>query len=213
MINIYTKYPRTPHLPWSEGIRNDDRVLKDVDHFKGKIVVVTEKLDGENTNMYHDHIHARSLDSKDHPSRHWVKGLHAGMCHNIPKSIRLCGENVFAKHSIFYNQLESYFYLFGAFKENRCVNWTCIDHISKTFKLALVPVLYIGEWDENEIRKCYTGVSKLGGEQEGYVVRLIDGFQIEDFGKSVAKFVRKDHVTTDNHNWLRKEIIKNELRR
>ncbi len=44
----YVKYPRTHHLPWSPGIHADDRVLTDLSAFEGKMVVVTEKLDGEN---------------------------------------------------------------------------------------------------------------------------------------------------------------------
>jgi hypothetical protein len=40
----------------------------------------------------------------------------------------------------------------------------------------------------------YTKQSVLGGEQEGYVIRLADGFQYDDFKQSVGKFVRKNHV-------------------
>jgi len=39
----------------------------------GREVVVTEKMDGENTTMYCDNIHARSIDGRHHPSRDWVK--------------------------------------------------------------------------------------------------------------------------------------------
>lgn len=70
------KYPRTMHLPWSRGYTDDDKILRATDHFAGQEVVITEKMDGENTTMYPDFIHARSLDSKDHPSRHYVKTLH-----------------------------------------------------------------------------------------------------------------------------------------
>ena len=67
------KYPRTFHLPWSPGCTSDDKVLKSVDHFVGKRVIVTEKMDGENTTISKNKIYARSIDSKDHESRHWVK--------------------------------------------------------------------------------------------------------------------------------------------
>jgi uncharacterized FlgJ-related protein len=45
---------------------------------------------------------------------------------------------------------------------------------------------------------------------EGYVVRLADGFSYGEFRKSVAKFVRKDHVTTTKH-WTHGPIVVNEL--
>jgi ribosomal protein S27AE len=37
----YIKYPRTMHLPWSQSVNKDDRLLDSVEHFKGKEVVVT----------------------------------------------------------------------------------------------------------------------------------------------------------------------------
>ena len=42
------KYPRTYHLPWSLGATSDDKILKDTSCFDDKIVIITEKLDGEN---------------------------------------------------------------------------------------------------------------------------------------------------------------------
>ena len=42
------KYPRTFHLPWSPGATSDDKMLKSIEHFIGKEVVITEKMDGEN---------------------------------------------------------------------------------------------------------------------------------------------------------------------
>lgn len=43
----WKKYPRTPHLPWSGTIADDDKRLETVRNFIGREVVVTEKLDGE----------------------------------------------------------------------------------------------------------------------------------------------------------------------
>lgn len=64
-----THYPRTPHLPWSPGASADDVRVADLSGFAGIEVVVTEKLDGENTTLYPDGLHARSLDSAHHPAR------------------------------------------------------------------------------------------------------------------------------------------------
>ena len=58
------KYPRTPHFPWSPGATDDDKILQDLSVFDKQPVVITEKMDGENTTIYADgYIHARSLDS------------------------------------------------------------------------------------------------------------------------------------------------------
>lgn len=42
------KYPRTPHLPWSPGATSDDKYISSFESFRGKQIVVTEKMDGEN---------------------------------------------------------------------------------------------------------------------------------------------------------------------
>ena len=63
------KYPRTAHLPWSPGATADDIYQGKLSSFEGKYVVVTEKMDGENTTLYRDYMHARSVDSRFHPSR------------------------------------------------------------------------------------------------------------------------------------------------
>lgn len=46
--------------------------------------------------------------------------------------------------------------------------------------------------------------SAYGGEREGFVMRIADGFQVRDFTKAVCKYVRANHVQTDEHwreNW------------
>lgn len=104
----YVKYPRTWHLPWSPGTTSDDRVLPSTDLFAGRRVVVTVKMDGENTTMYSDSMHARSLDSRNDETRHWVLNYHSQVAWQIPEGWRVCGENLFAKHSIAYRGLPSY---------------------------------------------------------------------------------------------------------
>lgn len=63
----HIKYPRTYHLHWSNLLK-DDRMLKNYDNFVNKRVIVTLKMDGENTTMYNDYIHARSLENASHKS-------------------------------------------------------------------------------------------------------------------------------------------------
>jgi hypothetical protein len=204
------KYPRTLHLPFSEGAVKEEKNLETTEMFHGKQIVVTEKLDGENTTMYTDCIHARSLDG-DHPTRHWVKGLQARVGWQIPEGFRICGENVYAKHSIEYSELDSYFYAFSVWNQDICLNY--FDGIAFCEELGIftAPVLYVGLWDEVKVRACYTGVSKIGGVQEGYVVRLADEFKFEDFQTSVAKFVRKNHVQTNKH-WAQQVYTVNKLK-
>ena len=211
MVTQYYKYPRTYHLPWSPGLTTDDKKIESLDSFDGKRVVVTEKIDGENTSLYPDHLHARSMDSKHHPSRNCIKQLHSEICFNIPQGYRLCGENAFAKHSIFYDKLPSYFLLFSIWNGKQSLSWDETVEWANLLGLNTVPVLYDGIWDENTIKSCWTGISKFGSTQEGYVVRLAESYHFDDFSKSVTKFVRENHVQTSEH-WLNEKIIPNLLK-
>ena len=206
----HTKYPRTPHLLWSEKFGKDDRVLDSIDHFIGEEVVVTLKLDGENTTMYNDHIHARSLDSSHHPSRNWVKGLWGEIAYKIPKNgFRICGENMFAKHTIHYKNLSTYFFVFSIWQDNKCLSWEETLDYCRLLELTPVPVLYRGVFDYNHISNIYQ--KEYNGDPcEGYVVRLAKEFKYEDFGKSIGKFVSLHFAIGDIH-WMHDKIIKNEL--
>jgi len=207
-MNVLYKYPRTPHLPWSPGGTSDDRVLKDTQHFVGREVVVTEKMDGENTSLYRDTLHARSLDGRHHPSRNWVKALHARIRSHIPDGWRLCGENLYARHSITYEALTSYFQLFSIWnEENVALSWDETSEWASLLGLDLVPVLFRGLWCEPSI----AAIPLDPGKQEGYVVRLADRFAFDQFDTSVAKWVRPGHVRTDRH-WMHAEIVPNRLR-
>lgn len=208
----YYKYPRTYHLEWSPGLQNDDRRQEDYRFFKLSPagIVVSLKMDGENTNLYCDKYHARSLDSKDHPSRHYVKGLWGSIKHLIPEGWRICGENIYTKHSIHYENLDSYFQVFSIWDENNiCFDYGTTLELCKEFGLTHVPVIYQGPWDEELLRDLPNQPIMDG--HEGYVIRTYGSFNYENFNSHVAKYVRKNHVQTDQH-WMSQKLIPNKLK-
>lgn len=214
MLSLYTdyvKYPRSWHLPWSQGQTKDDRTLPNCDNFIGKRVIITEKLDGENTTVYKDYIHARSIDGRDHWSRSWVKNLQGKIGYEIPDGWRICGENLYAKHSIKYENLESYFYVFSIWDDkNTCLSWDDTVSYCDILNLKTVPVLYDGIWNEKLTMSLWA--EKRREETEGYVVRLADAYSYFDFNRSLAKFVRANHVLKENHHWMFTATEKNELK-
>lgn len=207
------KYPKTPHFAWSESLQNDDRRIDSIERFIGQQIVVSEKLDGENTGMTSQRCHARSLDSKHHPSRNLVKQLHATISPQIPNGWKLFGENVYAKHTIFYNELTDYFYLFSVWDENQnCLSWKDTVEWASMLGIKTVPVLYDGIWDENKVKSCWSGTSSFGGKQEGYVARLASEFSLEDFPLSIGKFVSIEFKSnmSDVH-WMQSQVVPNLL--
>lgn len=189
----------------------DDKISADVSHMTNHRVVVTEKMDGENTTMTSEYIHARSVDSKHHESRAWVKNFWSSRRHRIPEGWRICGENMFAQHSIPYNNLPGYFMGFSIWNAgNMCLSWDETTVWFEMLDIPAVPVLYDGIYDEEELLALATPEILLG--REGYVARTAHRFHFEHFKESVRKYVRKNHVQTDEH-WMFRSIIRNGLKK
>jgi hypothetical protein len=215
MQDLRIKYPRTPHLPWSEKVGKDDRKIgfSDINKFYHKDIVITEKMDGENFTLYSNYLHARSKDSGDHVSRHWLKNFHSEIKHHIPKNWRICGENLWAKHSISYKDLPSFFLGFSMWDDNNvCLSWQETIEYFELIGIEPVPVLYAGQTDTIEIfMDIQTEMNS--NQSEGYVVRIADEFHFKDFRYCTAKFVFDTFRPGINGHWLyNKEIKQNRMR-
>lgn len=202
------KYPRTYHMPWSPGVQSDDKVIKTTDRFIGQRVILTEKMDGENTTLYRDGLHARSLDSAHHPSRDFVKSIWSQISYMIPENERVCGENLYARHSVAYDNLEGYFYVFSNWEGDVCKEWD-YTVTEGNFGLPVVKVLYDGIYDERTIRDICENLNT--DRTEGAVLRIADEFHYNEFNECVMKFVRKGHVQTDQH-WMNRAIVPNGIK-
>jgi predicted kinase len=200
-------YPRTPHLPWSPGATSDDVRIGDLSGLRGREVVVTEKLDGENTTLYRDGSHARSLDSAHHVSRAWTKALQGRIGGAIPEGWRVCGENVYARHALAYQDLDGFFYGFSVWDGDRCLPWDDTVRFLRRIGVPTPPVLWRGVFDEKALRALRIDPSR----QEGYVVRTVEGFRRDVFGGHLAKWVRTGHVQESDTHWMFAEIVPNAL--
>lgn len=208
------KFPRIRHLPWSLGRTDDDISMNASDlvkRFHGQRVIVTEKIDGEVSNLYQHFYHARSLDSGSAVWRNWLKAAHAKIAHDIPDGWRVCGENMFAVHSIEYSSLPSYFLVFAVYDEQGCaLDWPDTEMTAAMLGFPTVPVLWQGVYNEESVRRCWSGSSRFGGQQEGYVLRMAGKIPPGLHTRSIAKFVREGHVQT-THHWRHSKIRKNGL--
>jgi hypothetical protein len=128
----------------------------------------------------------------------------------IPSSWRVCGENLYAEHSIHYNDLESYFYGFSVWDDrNVALDWDTTIEFFKELGITPVRVLYRGIYDEAFIKGLWDDSKR--SKMEGYVIRVTNEITYEDFNTYVAKFVRKGHVQTDQH-WMTKAVVPNLLK-
>ena len=219
------KYPRTFHLPYSETITDDDKRLYSDDDFWSMECVMTQKMDGENSVIYPDgYLHARSIDGNKHPWQAWLKKYIQSWCYDIPEGWRVCGENLYPRHSIAYKfPDESYFFqVFGIYDENDyCLSWIETENWCKLLGIRTVPVIWKGRYEDatqamhifDEYKQ--KNLRETGNEVEGFVLRTEDGFSTANFSPfnppvCIAKYVRKNHVTTDAHwteHWTKNEVI------
>lgn len=206
----YFKYPRTPHLPFSEGVTDDDKRLSSDLHFEAfKEVVITVKMDGENTTVYPDgYCHARSIDSKHQPYHSYLLRDIQNWAYQIPPQMRVCGEYLYAKHSIAYDSLDAFFMAFSVWQNNLCLSWENTMSVIETLGIHHVPVIYIGKYNSEFVENLAKKVIEDG--HEGIVVRNAAAFDRNDFEDNIAKYVRPNHVQTDKH-WQFAEIEPNHL--
>lgn len=166
-----SKYPRTYHLPWSEGATNDDRISHSIDSFLNTDIIITEKLDGENCGMTNNGVYARSHTVfTTSPWSVEVRNIHnMYIRNNLTDGFFIFGENMEGIHSIEYTNLTSYFYIFAIRDNNIWLSWDDVEFYSKLLNLPTVPVLFKGSVDSEEklkniIRNLMSSNSRLGGE-------------------------------------------------
>lgn len=138
-----------------------------------------------------------------------MKALQGRVGARIPEGWRVCGENMFARHSIPYEELESFFYGFSVWDGEHCLDWDRTVAFLRDLGIPVPPVLWRGVFDARA-EKTLRALKLDTGRQEGYVVRPADGFGAADFRCLVAKWVRPGHVQTDTH-WMHAAVVENGL--
>ncbi len=208
-----TKYPRTYHFPFSPGATSDDRISENWAAILQHELVMTEKLDGENTCLKADGVYARSHAAPTtSPWAVKMRELWEQHKHTLG-DLEVFGENLYAIHSIEYERLESYLYVFGIRQGGEWLSWEEVEFYAGVLDLPTVPVVMRGIFTEEEILSNIetemAAGSRLGGECEGFVFRNAGRFHSDDFEKNVLKYVRENHVQTDEHwtrNWQRAKL-------
>jgi hypothetical protein len=227
-----TKFPRIPHLPWSPGGTRDDKRLPRIDSFLGRQIVITEKMDGSNLCMRHDAVYARSHSGMPtHKSFDLAKRLHAQLRHKIQPGISIFGEWCYAVHSIKYSSLPGFFLVFATRQESGPEQiefdvmyppvpfwwkWDMVEVRANYMELPTAPLLFQGVVKteielKNLTEELASKPSLFGMDREGLVIRVAEDIENQEFSQHFAKWVRKDHVQTDEH-WLQKPIVKQGLR-
>lgn len=214
------KYPRTYHFSFSPEVHSDDKVIdfEYEDKILNSEIVITLKMDGGNCCIKEEGVFARTHAMPTIcETFNYIKNVHYyGKLDLLNKNYWYFGENMFAIHSIQYNELEDYFYVFNIYdKENDIwLSWEDVKKEAKRCNFNVVKEIFVGKLNPKEIKKLLENSLKLtffGGFAEGFVIRTVDSFTTEEFEQKVCKYVRKGHVKTDEHwstNWKKQNLIK-----
>jgi len=220
------KYGRTYHYPFSPGTTSDDRINYEYwsDLQQIKTVVHTEKLDGENNCLSRWGVFARSHAAPTtSPWTATLREFWQRVKYDLG-NLEIFLENLYAVHSIRYQQLEQHFYVFAVREHDRWLSWEEVQFYAAMLDLPTVPQIEMETTPGNQAlfeQKIMNMVATAGAFEpvdsatgkpctlEGIVSRNAAGFYIDAFAHNVFKWVRKGHVKTNEHwtrNWKRARL-------
>ena len=211
------------HFGFSPGAKNDDRIATSLDEMRllSKDLVYTEKLDGENTCIKRDGIYARthSVVNRNEWAHHlWGKWA---TIKNELHGLEIFGENMYAIHSIEYQRLPDYFFVFAIRDGDLWYEWDEVNYFARYFNFSVVPEFPVelivdslnalnSQEHIQETVQLFMTMPNFGNKIEGVVVRNRESFTTDEFDHNVLKYVRKDHVQTDEHwtkHWKKATLV------
>lgn len=249
------KYPRTPHLEGSRLQAGDEDISRiPFCEIAGERIVVEEKCDGANCGVSFDGDGTLLLQSRGHyltggySERHyalfkqWANVHRDAFYRVLGARYILYGEWLYAKHTVYYNDLPHYFLEFDVFDRDAGL---FLDTASRRALLSVlpvrsVPVLTQGTFSTLSELKGFLGPSRYmrephleslrqycseaGLDAEKYCAEtdaspLMEGLYIKVEADGAVqrrmKFVRASYlqgIAEDDTAWLQRTIIPNQLR-
>lgn len=175
--------------------------------------------------------------SFDHlKSEYWDRNVYE----NLPEHLQVFGENMYAKHSIHYGcphdgcgggcdaapPVNDIFLVFGVFdtRYNLWLSWPETQQVADEIGFPTTPVIYGPVFDipsfkgGGQVEQQFLDYMTQQGEEavdeghEGIIVRSMYPFHYGQFPRKLGKFVRPNHVTTDEH-WMFQETVRNVVQR
>lgn len=251
---VLKKYPRTPHLEGSR-LQWGDEDLSQIPFsaIRGRYLVVEEKIDGANTAVSFTEEGELRLQSRGHyltggyRERHYDLLKQWAMVHQetffrvLGSRYIMYGEWMYAKHTVYYDQLPHYFLEFDIFdrQEGIFLSTKRRHEMLRGVPVVSVPVLKTGVFQNKEELLSLLGTSCYISERKTEALREVSEklgldadlqleqtdasrdmeglyIKIEENGQVVErlKFVRPSFtqaVGASQSHWLDRPIVPNGL--
>ncbi len=219
------KYPRTPHIAGSRVQPGDEDLASiAVDSLRGLNIVVEEKLDGSNSGISFDQNGTLLLQSRGHILtggarerqfnlfKRWANHHSGTLFEVLGCRYIMYGEWLYARHTIFYDELPHYFLEFDVLDRDRS---EFLSTGERHRLLAGIPVVSVPVLGSGEIRALdsYLGRSACSSTElmEGlYLKQEEDGRVIGRYKYVRAGFLQA--VADSGEHWMDRPIEPNRLR-
>ena len=252
--DIIIKYPRTPHIQGSRLQPGDEDLRqRPVADILGRHVVLEEKIDGANTAISFTDEGKLRLQSRGHfltggaRERHYNLLKQWGAAQNdrlyevLGHRYIMYGEWMYAKHTIYYDQLPHYFMEFDVLdrETGKFLDTPSRHELLKTLPVCSVPVLSTGTFRNIEEILAFMGDSLFISEdhithlredagrqgldvdrvcRETDASRTMEGIyiKVEENGEVMdrMKYVRASFLQTveeSQSHWLDRPIVPNRI--
>jgi hypothetical protein len=231
------KYPHTPYFPFSPNVDEKDIAesgYMNLGNLLNKPLYFSIKMDGSNVVLTNEYVAARNGRDATHASYDMLKSIHAQIKTQIHPDLMIFGEWLYAKHSIYYTnslKLHKLLQIFGIYNKKTHMWLSIMDMYNIIATLMKKnPTLSIGGVSSpNRYQFIYilsnnivfksekalkSEIIKFGNiaiseGHEGIVIRNIYPFHHGKWNENIAKYVRNNHVQTDDH-WSLQPIIRND---
>ena len=203
---IPEKFPSIPYHRTSPGL-SPRAVLIDPAHLIGRLLVITEKIDGSNVLLHDGIAHTRSMDASRQRWLGMVRRYHAWKTRGNADSLYY-GEDIYGVHAIEYDPvpMDQTFRLFAIRRADSWLSWDDVQEEAFGLCMETVPVIGSVTLQSSSgldwlVKQMMLEQANMKPAREGLVIRTADGFDHDQFSNHICKVVRQGHVQVDEEHW------------
>eukprot|EP00288_Rhodomonas_lens_P014587 CAMPEP_0177705408 /NCGR_PEP_ID=MMETSP0484_2-20121128/8691_1 /TAXON_ID=354590 /ORGANISM="Rhodomonas lens, Strain RHODO" /LENGTH=961 /DNA_ID=CAMNT_0019216831 /DNA_START=63 /DNA_END=2948 /DNA_ORIENTATION=+ len=225
------KFPRTHHIFDAGGnaVTRDDLLLDPLDaaSYLNRPVFCEEKIDGANLGIWLDTDYTVRCQNRSHfvtgesgtqwrGLDQWINENQATLCQLLePRKHILFGEWMYAKHSLEYDKLPSFFVAFDLYDiaQKKFFSRRRLYNILAGTQIAVVPMILDGQVASldnfKDMLETASTFKSNGTPVEGVYIRVDDeaGMWLE----RRCKLVRPDFIQGIETHWMSKNLVRNKV--